>query len=167
MFGRCDGCGTTILFGGKKSGARRYCGDACVRRGAQLDAALAIPPAVVLQRAIAVRNGLCPRCHGSGPIEAHVGHRVWSALVVTSWSSHTVVACRRCGVKSQLGSALFSLVCGWWGFPWGLLVTPVQVVRNLVAVLRYTETPEPSPELQQIVRNELAAQQVAQQSRAA
>ena len=41
------------------------------------------------------------------------------------------ISCRRCGLKSQAAGAAFPLVLGWWGFPWGLVVTPVQIGRNI------------------------------------
>jgi hypothetical protein len=91
-------------------------------------------------------------------VDVHTSHRVWSALLITSWHSIPLVACRRCGVASQLGSALYSIVLGWWGFPWGLFVTPVQVIRNFTSMARGPDPAQPSDELSHLVRMSMAAQ---------
>jgi hypothetical protein len=85
---------------------------------------------------------------------------VWSALFLTSWKSRPHVCCRSCGIKSQLGDAVFSLVLGWWGFPWGFIVTPIQVVRNVVGVARGVDPSKPSGQLENVVRLGIAAQVV-------
>jgi hypothetical protein len=59
-------------------------------------------------------------------------------------------------VKAQLGDTLFSLVLGWWGFPWGLIMTPVQVSRNLAGMFRSSGENGPSPELERAVRITMA-----------
>jgi hypothetical protein len=50
--------------------------------------------------------------------------------------------------------ALFSLACGWWGVPWGPIVTIVQIVRNIVG--KETDPSKPSPQLEKLVRLRLA-----------
>jgi hypothetical protein len=84
-------------------------------------------------------------------------------LVLTSWKSVPQISCRGCGVKSQLGGAAFSLVAGWWGFPWGLLFTPVQVGRNVFGMLRGPDPLNPSPSLEKAIRMNIAAQAVSRQ----
>jgi hypothetical protein len=63
-----------------------------------------------------------------------------------------------CANRQRIGDSLFSLVLGWWGIPWGLLATPVQIGRNVVGLLQ-PPTPEgqPSAALVQAARLELAA----------
>jgi hypothetical protein len=56
-----------------------------------------------------------------------------------------------------LKDGLFSLFLGWWGFPWGLLVTPVQVVSNLVGYFGGAKSTEPSKELYRLVQISLGA----------
>jgi hypothetical protein len=68
-------------------------------------------------------------------------------------------------VKTQLGDAVISLVAGWWGFPWGLVLTPVQVVRNIISLASPPDRLVPSQLLRQRVRLMLASS-LAQQSRA-
>ena len=44
---------------------------------------------------------------------------------------------------------LFSGVFGWWGFPWGLVMTPVQLARNLVELTGGPKSDAPSALLQE------------------
>ena len=60
-------------------------------------------------------------------------------------------------MKSQVGNLLFSGVLGWWGFPWGLLFTPVQVGRNLIAIFTPPDPSQPSAKLLQVARVQIAS----------
>jgi hypothetical protein len=60
---------------------------------------------------------------------------------------------------------LFSGVFGWWGFPWGLVMTPVQLARNLVELTGGPKSDAPSALLQKFVRMHAGAR-VAQASTA-
>lgn len=109
-----------------------------------------------------IHAGICPKCNGQGPVDVHLSYKVWSALLVTSWSSNPLISCRSCGVKKQVGGALFSIVLGWWGFPWGFIMTPIQVIRNIVGMVSEPDASRPSPKLENILRLNLAAQLVEQ-----
>ena len=159
---KCSYCGTLILFGGKKEGNYRFCNDTCYENGNLLSLADQIPPATVLDHVLKLHSGYCPLCNGPGPVDVHVSHKVWSAILITSWSSELQISCRACGIKSQLGNALFSALVGWWGFPWGVVVTPLQVVRNFFGILRGPDPLEPSPRLEILVKINLTSQLLAQ-----
>lgn len=159
---KCDYCGTSILFGGKRQGDLRFCNTTCLNRGALLAISRQMPENIVNEQVMRVHQGLCPKCGGAGPVDVHVHHRVWSALVVTSWRSAPQVSCRACGVKSQMGDAAASLLLGWWGFPWGLVMTPVQIGRNVFGMLRGPDPLTPSRQLEKAIRMDLAMQAVAQ-----
>jgi hypothetical protein len=88
----------------------------------------------------------------------HTSYRVWSALVLTNWSNSLQVSCRSCGLKKQLADSAFSLALGWWGFPWGLIMTPIQVGRNLVRAARPPEISKPSAQLEKAIRISVAKQ---------
>ena len=45
-----------------------------------------------------------------------------------------------------------SLALGWWGIPWGLIMTPVQVVRNVTGLISPPDPIEPSEKLKDFVR---------------
>jgi hypothetical protein len=59
--------------------------------------------------------------------------------------------------QSQLGNLAFSAGLGWWGFPWGFLFTPVQIVRNIKAMVSPPDPAEPSAKLIQVARVQLAS----------
>ena len=54
--------------------------------------------------------------------------------------------------EAQLGGVVYSLLLGWWGVPWGLVMTPVQVWRNLAGLRLEAERAHPSPLLETLVR---------------
>jgi hypothetical protein len=133
---KCAYCNSTIIFGGKRDANGRLCNEKCRGRGALLAISRQLPDASVQDQVWSVHQGLCPKCSGAGPVDVHVSHKVWSALVLTSWSSAPQLSCRSCGIKSQAAGAAFSLVLGWWGFPWGVVVTPIQIGRNFFSMSR-------------------------------
>ena len=66
------------------------------------------------------------------------------------------MSCRKCGVIAKIKHGLASAVFGWWGFPWGLICTPIQLVRNLV-YLPFAPSPDsPSKALVDICKLSLA-----------
>ncbi len=153
----CAYCNTTILFGAKRQGELRFCNAKCQAAGALSAVAAQLPQFEVERTLMRVHGGTCPECDGSGPVDVHTSYRVWSALLVTNWSSRPAVCCRGCGVKRKLLDSVFSFSLGWWGFPWGLLVTPVQVVRNIAGLFFAPDPSRPSPALEKLLRLRLAA----------
>jgi hypothetical protein len=166
----CDACGNTILFGGMKQDGMTYCNNACAQKGAMIHGGVKVPVDFVEQQAALIHQGNCPKCGGSGPVDVHKSHTVYSFLVMTRWASSPALCCRSCGRKKQLGAAATSLLLGWWGFPWGFIMTPVQIVRNITGVLGLSgpKPSTPSPDLHKIVqltminRQNAAAAQPAQ-----
>jgi hypothetical protein len=152
----CGACGSTILFGGVKDAGLRFCNADCHARGSVLLLIPQLPPDTVKQQASSIYHGACPKCQGPGPVDVHTSYRIWSALVLTSWNNTPQISCKRCGVKRQAGSAVFSFLFGWWGFPWGLLMTPVQVTRNIIGAFRSSPATGPSPALEHAVAMALA-----------
>lgn len=153
---KCAYCGTTILFGGIKDNEFRFCNEKCRLNGYSLFIAKEIPQAFVEQRAEEIYRGLCPKCKGSGPVDVHTSHRVYSLLVYTSWKSSPNICCKSCGGKNQARDALFSFSLGWWGFPWGFIMTPIQVFRNIAGILKTQDETRPSEDLKQLVRISIA-----------
>lgn len=159
---KCDYCSSTIIFGGKSDGNGRFCNQRCQGHGRLLALSRKLPEAAVQEQVWKTHQGPCPKCDGPGPVDVHVSHKVWSALVLTSWSSTPQMSCRSCGLKSQLASTVFSLALGWWGFPWGLVLTPVQIGRNLLAMARPQEPSKPSAQLEKIVSMTIASNALRQ-----
>ncbi len=158
----CDYCGTTILFGGVREDGYRFCNQKCRDAAVFLAASAELPEEFVLEKAREVHEGACPKCGGSGPVDVHTSHSVWSALVMTSWRSTPQVCCQSCGTKAKLKAMASSGVLGWWGFPWGFLVTPAQILRNAGGLFRAPDPSAPSPQLVKFVRTQLSAQLIAE-----
>jgi hypothetical protein len=162
----CAYCGSTIVFGGKRAGDLRFCNATCQEKGALLGVASQLPAEMVEEAVRTTHGGNCPKCRGRGPVDVHTSYRVWSALLLTSWSSRPQVCCSSCGWRAKLGDAFFSLLLGWWGFPWGLIVTPVQVGRNLFALVKPPDPGAPSAKLRNLVGIQLAANLLQHQAMA-
>ncbi len=156
---KCKSCGSRILLGGYRVGSRTYCRSECVAADAQREAVRRVDDNLVMRHALEIRAGRCPECQGPGPVDLHTSYRVWSALLFTQWTSHPVLSCRGCGIKAKVVGVAFSGLLGWWGFPWGFLVTPFQVARNLVGLLKHSDE-GPSSDLLEMIREEIGAQAV-------
>jgi len=157
----CATCNTTILFGGKTEGELRFCNERCQADGQVLLVADRIPEDLVKEQAAALHGAPCPKCSGPGPVDVHVSHFVWSALLLTSHTSTPSLCCRSCGKKSQLLSLFGSLLLGWWGIPWGFIMTPIQISRNIGGLLSPPDPSRPSERLHGAARMMLASQALA------
>jgi len=149
---KCAKCGATILFGGERDGDRRYCRAECLQNRLIADASKHLPEDVLERQVEAVHQGPCPNCGGPGPVDVHTSHRVLSFLVATSWSSRPQLCCRRCGVKAKLADAAYCAALGWWGVPWGLLATPIQIGRNFIGMATRPDPNAPSADLRRHVK---------------
>jgi hypothetical protein len=122
-----------------------------------VDAMSAVPRGEIEKNVRAIHEGNCPQCARPGQVDVHNCHKVAPMLFATRWSSQPEVCCRRCGLRHQLGSLLYSLLLGWWGFPWGLIVTPLQIARNLRGMLFAPDPRAASPSLEKKVAIRLAS----------
>lgn len=152
----CNGCGTTILFGGVTDGNKRYCKEACRANDTVAQVGSQIPDDVVDQHARHLHQGPCPRCQGPGPVDVYFSHQAMSFLILTQWKSNAHICCRRCASKSQWGAIGLTAVAGWWGFPWGLIMTPIQIVKNFSGMGVGPNPLTPSAQLRDHVRDMLA-----------
>ncbi len=159
---KCAFCGTYILFGGERDGSRRYCNAKCRQAGFMVVVADHVPLEDLAEQLSLWHNSNCPKCGGAGPVDVHTSHRIWSALFLTSWNSRPDVCCRRCGIKAKLGGIASSTLLGWWGFPWGVIGTPIQISRNLLGMATMPDASRPSPLLENMVRLHIAAQMIAE-----
>lgn len=158
---KCDYCGATILMGGVRAGSQRFCNNKCHQNAYVLSVTKNVPADELERKVEEVWRGNCPKCRQLGPIDVHKFHEVWSILFLTRWTTTPQISCRSCATKRQLGGAAFSLFCGWWGFPWGLILTPVQITRNVVGMCAGPNSDKPSPALRKIVLVNLGAQMMA------
>jgi hypothetical protein len=168
---KCSYCGTTIFMGGVRSGDQRFCNKNCLQNARLLTMIKNIPSDVLDRKIEEVWRGNCPKCRSLGPIELHKAYDVWSVLVLTRWSTKSQISCRSCGTKRQIGAAAFSFFFGWWGFPWGIVLTPIQISRNVIGMIRGPDPSRPSDDLRRAVLSSLlmnvGAQTLAKQKTAA
>ena len=152
----CAQCGSTIMFGGRKHGEIRFCSAKCEKDGAHLISTIEIPEKVIAYEASRIWKGNCPICDGEGPTDIHTAHSVWSAIVITRWVSLPQVSCKSCGRKQMYVGILKSTLLGWWGFPWGIFITPAQIIRNIFGIVAPPDPSKPSKELLKFARFQLA-----------
>jgi hypothetical protein len=160
---KCAYCGSMIVIGGVSVGNQRFCNRKCQQNAYVLSVTKDVPGDVLDRKVEEVWRGNCPKCNGLGPIDVHKVHEVWSALVLTRWTTKMQISCHSCAIKRQLGGVAFSFFFGWWGFPWGLILTPVQITRNVIGIVRGPDRSSPSPQLRKIVLSNLGAQILAKQ----
>jgi hypothetical protein len=159
---RCRFCGAWLLFDKVRNGEDFYCNQEHLALG---KAVALISPDEVSKWAREVHEGPCSLCGEKGGVDLRSSYEVYSIVFMTVWKTVPYVCCRRCGLKKQVGSLLFSLFLGWWGFPFGLVLTPIQIIRNLVAMTVAPDPTVPSKKLEQVGLTELANQSVAETAR--
>lgn len=152
---KCDHCGRLILFGGKREDDLCFCNEKCYQKGILFVAAAQIPHDIIKKHIREVHQGKCLKCNGEGPIDIHTSHKVWSFLVITSSQSQPQLSCRTCGIKSQLNGIISSLLLGWWG-AWGLLITPIQIARNIIGIVWGPNSSKPSRDLERFIKIKIA-----------
>jgi hypothetical protein len=158
LMGACAYCGSRIWFGGVRDGDLRFCNEECHRKGIYLKFIDQLPEDFVAEQVRAAHRGKCPKCNGPGPIDVHKYHRVWSAIILTSWKTQPEICCRKCATGSQAKGLFTSLLLGWWGFPWGIIITPVQIVKNIGGMMGGPDPSKASPELEKLIKISLAQQ---------
>jgi hypothetical protein len=164
---KCDYCGSTIVIGGVRVGQQRFCNNKCRNNAYILSVSQNVPPDVLEKQIEEVWRGNCPKCRGLGPIDVHKSYQVWSALVLTRYSTHQQLSCRSCATKRQAGALFFSLFFGWWGFPSGLILTPVQVTRNVMNMVKGPDPAAPSADLRKMMQVHLGSKILARQQQSA
>ena len=156
--GKCEICGARILFGPVREGRHEYCSPKCRDQDVVSVVTQQLPEGLVTKNVLEIHEGSCPACGGEGPIDVHVSHKVWSLLVLTQFKTEPKICCSRCGRNARIKAILFSGLFGWWGFPWGVLGTPVQIFRNLGRNGPAPNQEGPSPALHAMVSSQLASQ---------
>lgn len=156
----CDHCGCGIPFGGTRDGEFRYCNFQCHESSNLYQVGSKLPDELVKRHLTELHQGRCPKCNGPGPVDIHKSYIIWSVIVMTFIRSRTEVCCQRCGFKSKFRRLLFSGIAGWWCFPFGWILTPVQIYRNLASMITPPEMTRPSSELRMFVVRNLAIQEI-------
>ena len=129
---KCGYCGSTIVIGGVRAGNQRFCNNKFAQNAYILSVTKNVPNDVLERKVEEIWRGNCPKCRALGPVMSHQTFMmVWSALVLTRWTTKAQVSCHSCAAKGNSAAIAFSFFFGWWGFPWGLVLTPVQITRNI------------------------------------
>ncbi len=163
---KCGYCNSTIIMGGVRAGQLHFCNKKCHQNAHILSATKNVPAEILDRKVDEVWRSNCPKCQGLGPVDVHKVHEVWSALLLTRWTTKAQVSCRSCATKGQLAGVGFSLVFGWWGFPWGLILTPVQITRNIIGISSGPDSSRPSEELRKLVLVNAGSQIIGSQKSA-
>lgn len=159
---RCQTCGATIIVGGAREDGLRFCGEPCRNRYLVGIATRQLPHDFVLEQARNVHAGPCPKCEGPGPVDVHTTYWVWSAGVLTRCSQTAQVCCTKCDRLDKLKGVAFCAVLGWWGFPWGFIFTPIQLIKNFGGMFHKTDSPNPSEDLVDLTYHRLGSQWLAE-----
>ena len=137
----CEYCGTTYRGGAAVHGTLRFCTHSCRERGKKLELLDDFPPKVIDAEISALRSGPCAECGSLSAIDAHKSHFVHSIVLWTTWRSTTDICCKPCGRKHQFKAIGYCGLLGWWGIPFGIIITPVQIFRNALAIMRRDDQP--------------------------
>jgi len=148
----CATCKKSILFGGERAGSRRYCSKKCFKADALGRLGDSIPESRVDEVAKQLRVSLCRSCHRQNDVEIFKSYLVYSVVILTSWREKPALSCRSCARKRQTKDLIASFLLGWWGIPFGLIVTPIIVVMNGLAMTRNPLNAPPSRALRDYAR---------------
>ena len=76
----------------------------------------------------------CPICKETREkLNGTISHTVISFIVFTSSRAEPIIACPNCLDKKNKRSMISTFLLGWWGFPFGILKTPIYIYRNYKA----------------------------------
>ncbi len=156
----CPTCSKTILFGGIKEGDKKYCSKICHEKGEITRIAEAFSDQTVEAFSTEIFNGTCPECDSPGPIDVHKSYFVYSFLISTNYRTNENVLCKKCATKKQWSDLIRSFFFGWWGLPFGLIITPIMIVANIIAMFQNPHLKGPTKILNARSRLIMAAQQM-------
>lgn len=153
----CDFCSNQARRSPVFDSGQRFCSQRCLRNARLLEKAVEFSNAEVLSHAKNIKNSACPMCsQHKSKVEVRYHYRIWSAGIISDWQEYRQVSCLACGRRANLKSLAYCMALGWWGLPWGPLITPAQVLANLVAMFKTHQHGEPSAELLIAARLDLA-----------
>lgn len=153
---KCASCGKALVIAGVREGELKFCNKPCRDRKVLQEVILRIPHDLLMERVHVTHHGVCPKCDGIGLNEVFTSHHVWSIGFVTWHKSKPQISCRRCGVKAMLSAAATSSIFGWWGFPLGIIMTPIQLTRNFIGLFTAPNPKQPSRQLVSMIQTEMA-----------
>jgi hypothetical protein len=160
----CPTCDKTVLFGGVKDGNKKYCSKECIEKAEINKVAEKIPDDDVDKMTNKIRNDRCPVCRRKKIIDVHKSYSVFSLFFFTNYETRQHMMCKSCAIKRQLLALLSSSLFGWWGFPFGLIMTPVQIIRNIFELFVNPGKNGPTALMTQNIRQLIAVEQIENHS---
>jgi hypothetical protein len=158
----CDYCNKSFSLFGVSENGYTYCSAKCKDQAQALLKSLdRFNPQEIDAYIERVHSGPCKQCGQSGPVDFYQSYRVFSVIIFTRWTTHNHFVCRACARNEQLKSLAYSALLGWWGFPFGFILTPIQIIRNVVGLADSSDRSHPSVRLQNLLKLNLARQVAA------
>jgi hypothetical protein len=163
----CETCKQPILTDGLQTAAGVFCDQHCLEKSPSRPSGDLVSLQID-QWVREIQNQKCSECNGDGPVDVHRSYTVWSAIFLTRWVTHQRLCCSRCGNTKRLEALIFSMALGWWGVPGGLIITPIQILRNLNGMI-WSRSKRPSSALRKhvvnTVRQQVSREQMQSQRR--
>lgn len=157
---RCAKCQVRILFGAKKAGSRQYCSQKCLAEDELGRLSDLVPEAQAVAMAHKIRREPCASCGGYDGVEIFKSYFIYSLFIYTSWREKREIVCRRCGRSNQRWDFFKSLLVGWWGVPFGILATPILLIKNIIEMRKDPTVLPPSDDMMQTARLAVVNQQI-------
>lgn len=152
----CKYCGTFIVLGGVKDQGHRFCSKKCHKKGYSMVLSNEIPLEMVNDYVSNFHKSNCLKCGRVGPMDVRSSYLIISFILYSYINTPRTICCIRCGRKKIIKSMLLSLFFGWWSFPVGVFFTPIQILRNLRALFKKTDSNQPSKELIELLKFQMA-----------
>jgi hypothetical protein len=111
-----------------------------------------IPAKDIEQLASKLRSTHCSSCNSHEPVDAFPSYFVYSVVIWTGWRKKVELSCRSCSRKRQAKSLAASFLLGWWGFPFGLVATPIIIMANVIGMVHNPMTRPPGKNLKAYAR---------------
>lgn len=154
----CDFCGNSAMSKPVIDSGQRFCRPRCLHAARISEAAVDLAEADITAVAQAIQDGLCPSCRQTGSlVEVRHYHRVMSFGVFTRYTKSSKLCCLECGRTENLKSFALTFLLGWWGMPFGILLTPTYLVANIGEMFERRRRGELSEGLVREARYQLAA----------
>lgn len=144
----CDYCGNSAKYMPIFDAGQRFCSKKCLHAARVSESAVDLSKVEIEQEASKIRSGACPECNQKkSPVEMRFYHMVISYIVLTRYTRKSRLCCARCGRKRNREAMLATALLGWWGFPWGVFMTPTYLIANLGEMFEKRKSDDPSEDL--------------------
>lgn len=153
----CDYCGNSAKKKPLFDQGQRFCSSNCVRAARISEAAVDISAEQIQTLALAIRSGPCPDCRLSeSVVEIRFQYRVVSLVLITEYQRKSRLCCVACGRKQNMKAFCLTFFLGWWGVPFGLIMTPTYLIANMGELWENRTVGQASEDLLKLAKLQLA-----------